>query len=123
MANNFDNDGSFLENFMKVQREKEEAAPRPVPKPKLPPVRKPVLMRVSRVKKAPVLVKPAATAAALEGTDPPLVKRAATTVGASSADNEPKMSRESRKGEISKTKQQIPDAQLLWVCEFPIIRT
>lgn len=63
--NTFNNDGSFMESFMKMQEgKKPESSPKPKP---LPPVRKPVLMKVSKIKKAPVLVKPAATTALLEG--------------------------------------------------------
>lgn len=70
--NNFNNDGSFMENFRKLQQEKKsESAPESKPKPKpLPPIRKPLVMKMAKLKKPPVLVKPAATVAALEGKPP-----------------------------------------------------
>lgn len=100
MTNSFNNDGSFMESFMKMEQEKKaESTPCPQPKPKpkpklLPPVRKPVVMRVSKVKKAPVLVKPASTRAALEGR--PFLGQIAT---------------ESRKGEISNQAEVLANSQ------------
>ncbi len=65
--NNFSDDGSFMDNFIKQQQEKKtpESAPIPVPKPKprpLPPLRKPLVIKMSKrkMKQAPVLVKPSA---------------------------------------------------------------
>lgn len=61
-----------MEKFMKIQQEKKSEsatlAPEPKPKP-LPLLRKPLVMKMKmyKGKKAPPLVKPTATAAALEG--------------------------------------------------------
>ena len=57
--NTFNDDGSFMEKFMKMQEEKKSEAAAAPPKPKLPPLmsRKPLKMKVSKLKKPPVLVK------------------------------------------------------------------
>lgn len=58
-----------MENFRKLQNEKQsESAPEAKPKPRaLPPIRKPLVMKMAKLKKPPVLVKPEA---ALEGKPP-----------------------------------------------------
>ena len=115
-VNNFNNDGSFMEKFLKMQQEKgaestPEVKPK-VPKP-LPPIRKPLIMKMAKLKKPSVLVKRAKTAAVLEGEPP-----------AELDSEQDKTGDVSGKGEISQPKfmgvlsSEFQNAQLSWVCEF-----
>ena len=95
--NNFSNDGSFLESFMKLQQEKKpESASESKPKAKpLPPIRKPLIMKMGK-KKPPVLVKPKATVAVLEGNSPKELDKQQERTGDGRTEDV-----SSRKGEMS----------------------
>lgn len=74
--NTFSNDGSFMENFVKMQEEKKKEeeskqAPAP-PKPLFPSLvkKKPLVMKMRGFKKTPTLLKSVKTVSALEGNSP-----------------------------------------------------
>lgn len=110
--NTFNNDGSFMEKFIKMQEEKkkeQESSPAP-PKPAVPSLvkRKPLLMKMRGVKKAPTLVKSTKTISILEGN---------------ASDNDKKTQEDKTKGEILTVHPTVvvyapPYAQLSWVCKF-----
>jgi hypothetical protein len=62
--NNFSNDGSFMESFMKLQQEKKPEVK--VKAKPLPPIRKPLIMKMGKRKKPPLLAKSVKTVAVLE---------------------------------------------------------
>lgn len=95
-VNSFNNDGSFMEKFLKMQQEKEVESPVKPKVAKLPPIRKPLIMKMAKLKKPPVLVKRTKTAAVLEGEPPAKLDSEQDKTGDASGKGEisqPKMGR------------------------------